>query len=229
MRWLSVAQWGFTPDAGNYLLNGRIYENTKNLPIGNKFFSVLAESPLKQIKNGVSLVDVKCNEGKTKVVKHDRMLAACVNSDSEAYSKLIDRGWAKMRFHTEEETSAHALCNNYQGKWHPEHSGCRGDISDLQCSLIGGTFVDNLKICYNDICPEDKIYTLCVTSSDESDSNMSGTSIGLPSETSSLRPGDKLQIRHQPDIRLFTLLCQAGMSIMSGNLAGDQNMMPCPR
>jgi hypothetical protein len=31
---------------------------------------------------------------------------------------------------------------------------------------MGGKFVDNLKICYNEICPEDKTYTLCVTNPD---------------------------------------------------------------
>ena len=93
------------------------------------------------------------------------MSVACVNSDTESYVKLIERGWATMKFHTEEETSAHALCNNYEGKWHPEYEGCR-DITDLQCSLMGGKFVDDIKICYNKICPVVKTYTLCVTNLD---------------------------------------------------------------
>ena len=120
--------------------------------------------PLKQIKSGVSLIDVKCNEGKVKVIKYDRMMAACVNSNTESQAKLIDRGWALLRFIMPGENTAHALCNNYEGKWHPEHEGCRGEhLTDLQCSLMGGEFVDNLKICYNDICPENKTYTLCIT------------------------------------------------------------------
>jgi len=31
---------------------------------------------------------------------------------------------------------------------------------------MGGEFVDNLKICYDGICPVDKTYTLCVTNPD---------------------------------------------------------------
>jgi hypothetical protein len=31
---------------------------------------------------------------------------------------------------------------------------------------MGGKFVDGLEICYNEICPEDKTYTLCVTNPD---------------------------------------------------------------
>ena len=80
-------------------------------------------SPLKQIKSGVALIDVECNEGKIKVVKHDRMSVACVSEETQ--NELWERGWATMRFYTEEETSAHALCNNYEGKWHPEYEGCR--------------------------------------------------------------------------------------------------------
>jgi len=119
--------------------------------------------PLKQIKNGVALIDVKCNEEKVKVVKYNRMSVVCVFEETQ--NELWERGWATMRFYTEEETSSHALCNNYEGKWHPEHEGCR-NITDLQCSLMGGKFVDGLKICYNEICPVDKTYTLCVTNSD---------------------------------------------------------------
>jgi hypothetical protein len=121
-------------------------------------------SPLKQIKSGIAIIDVQCNEGKSPAYKYNRMRVACVSE--ETLVELWSRGWATMRFYTQEDTSPHALCNNYEGKWHPEHNGCRGDISDLQCSLMGGTFVDNLKICYNDICPENKTYTLCVTNLD---------------------------------------------------------------
>ena len=118
-------------------------------------------APLKQIKSGVSLIDVKCSEGKHLVYKSNKLRAACVSEETQ--NELWSRGWATMRFYTEAETSSHALCNNYQGKWHQEYEGCRGDITDLQCSLMGGKFVDGLKICYNEVCPADKTYTLCVT------------------------------------------------------------------
>ncbi|TAK24503.1 MAG: hypothetical protein EPO37_02150 [Nitrosarchaeum sp.] len=113
--------------------------------------------PLKQIKSGIALVDVKCNEGNVPAIRYDRIRVACVSLDTE--SKLVLRGWATMRLAMPGDNISEALCNNYGGKWHQEHNGCR-DISDLQCSLIGGKFTD-LKICEDGICP-DKRYTVCV-------------------------------------------------------------------
>lgn len=113
------------------------------------------------------MFDVKCGEEKYIVYKYDRMRAACVDGETE--TELINRGWALMRLGFPEYTHtdfSSSLCGNYGGKWHPEYEGCRGDISDLQCSLIGGEFVNDLKICYDDICPADKTYTVCVTNPD---------------------------------------------------------------
>ena len=121
------------------------------------------DPPLKQIKNDVALIDVRCNEGKSPAYKHNRMSVACVSE--ETLNELWSRGWTTMRFYTEENTSPHALCNNYEGKWHPEYEGCR-DVTALQCSLMGGKFVGGLKICYDEICSVDKTYILCVTNLD---------------------------------------------------------------
>ena len=121
--------------------------------------------PLKQIKNGVALIDVTCNDGKYLSYKADRMRAACVSEETQ--NALWLRGWATMRLMMPGDNISHALCNNYDGKWHPKYEGCRGEnITDLQCSLMGGEFVNNLKICYDGICPVDKTYTLCVTNPD---------------------------------------------------------------
>ena len=121
-------------------------------------------TPLKQIKSGVALIDVTCPENRIPAYKHNNMNVACVTE--ETHSELISRGWALLRFTLPGENPSHVLCNRYDGKWHPEYEGCRGDISDLQCSLMGGTFVDDLKICYDGICPADKTYTLCITNPD---------------------------------------------------------------
>jgi len=128
-------------------------------------------SPLKQIKSGVALIDVKCNEGKVPSYKGDRMRVACVSEETQ--SELWVRGWATMRLISPGENISHALCNNYEGKWHPEYDGCR-EVTDLQCSLMGGKFVDGLKICYNEICPVDKTYTLCVTNPEIWDDTRNG-------------------------------------------------------
>ena len=124
-------------------------------------------SPLKQIKNGVALIDVQCRDDKIPVYKYDRLFVACVYE--ETGPELWTRGWSTSteRLLFPSDNVSHALCNNYDGKWHPEYEGCRGDnIADLQCSLMGGEFVDELKICYNGICPENRTYTLCMTNQD---------------------------------------------------------------
>jgi len=145
----------------DYIASLKVTKDDRIVDPKNTFAKIL--SPLKQIKSGIALVDVKCNDGKYPAYKHNRMKVACVSEETQ--NELWSRGWATMRFYTDEDTSPHALCNNYEGKWHPEYEGCR-DISDLQCSLMGGKFADGLKICYDGICPENKTYTLCVTNLD---------------------------------------------------------------
>ena len=158
----NTIDWEFTPSmtgfynfeikdsrSGSYGLGFTVVDND----------STVIKSPLKQIKSGVALVDVQCKDGKVSAVRYDRMRVACVSLDTEG--KLMMRGWATMRLAMPGDNISHALCNNYEGKWHQEYFGCR-DITDFQCSLMGGELVDNLSICYNGICP-DKLYSLCVT------------------------------------------------------------------
>ena len=168
-NWITSATWEFTPEEGNYRMYLNVKENEKSGESESYTgFTVISKpekniSPLKQIKNGVALIDVQCSEGKHTVYKYNRMMTACVSEDTQ--NALWLRGWATMRLISPGENISHALCNNYEGKWHPEYDGCR-EVTDLQCSLMGGKFVDGLEICYNEICPEDKIYTLCVTNPD---------------------------------------------------------------
>ncbi|WP_182126454.1 hypothetical protein [Nitrosopumilus sp. b2] len=89
-EWLSVAQWEFTPDTGNYLLNGRVYKVMSNFSISNQFFSVLAEPPLKQFKSGVPFSEIKCNGDLQLTQRYDDS-PACVKS--ETVFELIKRGW----------------------------------------------------------------------------------------------------------------------------------------
>ena len=49
--------------------------------------------PLKQVKNGVALIDIKCDKGKQPAYSHDSTRIACVFE--ETHAKLIERGWAK--------------------------------------------------------------------------------------------------------------------------------------
>jgi hypothetical protein len=42
------------------------------------------------------------------------MSVACVSEETQ--NELWGRGRETMRFYTEEDTSSHALCNNYEGK-----------------------------------------------------------------------------------------------------------------
>lgn len=50
------------------------------------------QSPLKQFRSGISVVDIKCNENLVLVQKHDSSPACVTESTKE---KLIERGWAK--------------------------------------------------------------------------------------------------------------------------------------
>lgn len=89
-EWLSIAEWEFTPDAGNYLLNGREYKVTSSFSIDNQFFSVLAEPPLKQFESGIQFSEIKCNGNLQLTQRYDDS-PACVKS--ETVFELIKRGW----------------------------------------------------------------------------------------------------------------------------------------
>jgi hypothetical protein len=49
-------------------------------------------APLKQIKNGVALIDVQCSEEKYAVYKYNKMIVACITYN--ASDMLVKRGWA---------------------------------------------------------------------------------------------------------------------------------------
>jgi len=106
--------------------------------------------PLKQIKSGVALIDVKCNEGKHVVYKRDRMSAACVTQETE--NKLIfERGWATMRLGLPAtDNLPRDLCNFYQGKWLSDYKECNLLETPLQCSLLGGVYNECESACRHD-------------------------------------------------------------------------------
>ncbi len=105
------------------------------------------DPPLKQIKAGVALVDVICNEGKVPAYKYNAMSVACVSLDTE--SQLVKRGWALMRLHMYDDDPSRALCERYEGKWLDEHKECEY-VSPQQCSLMGGEFRECESACRND-------------------------------------------------------------------------------
>lgn len=64
------------------------------LPISLAQNATLILSPLKQLKNGVSLHDVKCKEGFTLIIKTSDNSPACVTPQTA--QRLIERGWSTM-------------------------------------------------------------------------------------------------------------------------------------
>jgi hypothetical protein len=106
--------------------------------------------PLKQIKSGIALIDVKCNEGKYVVYKRDRMSAACVTQETE--NKLIfERGWAALRLGLPAtDNLPRDLCSFYQGKWLAEYKECNLLEIPLQCSLLGGVYNECASACRHD-------------------------------------------------------------------------------
>jgi len=108
------------------------------------------DSPLKQIKNGVALIDVKCNEGKILVHKYNRMRAACVYPETEG-ELIFKRGWAVMRLGSPAtDNLPRDLCDSYQGKWIAEYKECILLETPLQCSLMGGVYNECASACRND-------------------------------------------------------------------------------
>ena len=49
-------------------------------------------APIKQIKNGIELIDIKCNEGKKTAYKYNLSRIVCVSN--VVFDKLVERGWA---------------------------------------------------------------------------------------------------------------------------------------
>ncbi|MBM3896527.1 MAG: hypothetical protein FJ360_02125 [Thaumarchaeota archaeon] len=147
------------------LLDVKPYPTSKN-PIQKKDYVVILQleqtspfpSPLKQIKAGIALIDVTCNEGKIPAYKYNAMSVACVSLDTE--SQLVKRGWALLRLHMYDDDPSRALCERYGGNWLEEYSECEY-ISLQQCSLIGGKFSECESACRHD--PAAEICTLqCV-------------------------------------------------------------------
>jgi len=98
-------------------------------------------APLKQIKAGVALIDVQCNEGKHIVYKHDRMRAACLTDETEG--ELLTRGWAALRLGMPAtDDLGRDLCGWFEGKWDSLPRNCYGLKYPLLCSMSGGDLTD---------------------------------------------------------------------------------------
>lgn len=144
------------------------YEVSKP-PTSNQTFP----PPLKQIKAGVALVDIKCNEGKYVVYKYSRMNAACVSLETEG--KLLSRGWAAMRLGLPStDNVARDLCQFYEGRWIEEYNQCENLQSEMHCSLIGGVYNECASACrnspdYPNIACTDNCVQVCTVESSSQD------------------------------------------------------------
>ena len=74
-------------------------KSVSHLLCGDKLCSEIKDAkyppPLKQLKAGIPLEEIKCNEGKNLIFKDNRKSPACVSFDTE--SKLLKRGWVLLR------------------------------------------------------------------------------------------------------------------------------------
>ena len=66
-------------------------EYVVSISISKNNFKIIP-APLKQIKNGVLIEEIKCNEEKQIAYKNNLLRLACVSQT--AFEKLVDRGWA---------------------------------------------------------------------------------------------------------------------------------------
>lgn len=98
-------------------------------------------APFKQLKAGVSLIDIQCNEGLYPVYKNDRLRVACVSDETE--SELIVRGWALLQITTPASTDLEAdLCQTYGGILDKDSRLCNDLQYPLWCKMIGGDITD---------------------------------------------------------------------------------------
>ena len=98
-------------------------------------------APLKQIKAGVALIDVQCNEGKHVVYKYDRMRAACLTDEAEG--ELLTRGWAALRLGLPAtDDLGRDLCGWFEGEWDSLPRNCYDLKYPLLCSMSGGDLTD---------------------------------------------------------------------------------------
>ena len=94
-----------------------------------------AVSPLKQIKNGVPLDYIKCNEEKIPAYKFDMANVSCVSEKTK--DKLVERGWAVKDPGLSYQNRGIYLCNAYDRDWSEEEKTCKS-TTPKQCSLMGG-------------------------------------------------------------------------------------------
>ena len=98
-------------------------------------------APLKQIKVGVALADIQCNDGKHVIYKHDRMRAACVTDATD--SDLVKRGWAALRLGMPAtDDIGRDLCEWYDGQWDALPRYCHVLKYPLLCAMAGGDVSD---------------------------------------------------------------------------------------
>lgn len=118
--------------------------------------------PLKQIKAGVALADIQCNDGKTVVYKVDRMRAACVTLETEN-EIVFHRDWGLMRLAMPDSDVGMGLCLTYMGTWDENSRVCHGLKYPLLCSMAGGDVTDDgCSIPNTGVTPEDDISTVDV-------------------------------------------------------------------
>ena len=98
-------------------------------------------APLKQIKAGVALIDIQCNDGKHVVYKYDRMRTACLTDETEG--ELLKRGWAVLRLGMPAtDDLGRDLCEWFEGEWDNLPRNCYGLKFPLLCSMSGGDLID---------------------------------------------------------------------------------------
>ena len=106
-------------------------------------------APLKQIKKGIELNDVKCNEGKKIAYKYDLSRLVCVSPIG--FDKLIERGWALSK---DKQDSLDILSLSQEVFWQSQKNKSKfnviSKIIDGQSFLVfdgtGWNFSHNIEI-----------------------------------------------------------------------------------
>lgn len=108
-EWIASTEWAITPQAGKHSMAFTVYDDDGDaFGHSEQFFvkgntSLENDSPLKQLKSGISIDKIQCKEGLELVLKSHDGSPACVRQETKA--KLIGIGWMKTQVNVHDDSS----------------------------------------------------------------------------------------------------------------------------
>lgn len=133
-EWIASAEWTITPQAGKHSMAFTIYDDDGDTISHSEQFLVKGntslenDSPLKQLKSGISIDEIQCKEGLELILKASDGSPTCVSPETKQL--LIERGWAKSSRSISKEFS-HTLGGESKGSFDIHGSVDRARLSEI--------------------------------------------------------------------------------------------------